>query len=1024
MGLPLQWAPTAPSRGQAIFGVHVRRLSAFICGVAFATLLSACGGGSDAGPGPVVPPANVAPVASAGAAQSVAAGATVSLDGTASTDANADPLTYAWTLSSKPTGSTAVLDSASAAKPTFVADVAGSYVVSLTVNDGKLDSAAASVTITATASNRPPVSNAGRAQSVLVGALVTLDGSASADADGDRLTYAWTLTSRPAGSAALLAGAGSAAPSFTVDVAGSYVATLVVNDGRADSAPAAVGISASVANAPPVADAGPAQSVLRGAVVTLDGARSSDANGDPLTFAWTLTTRPAGSAAVLTAPTSAAPRFTADVAGSYVASLKVNDGQADSAPATVSISASVANAAPVANAGTPRSVQTGTLVVLDGAASSDANGDPLSYAWTLTARPAASTAVLAGATSAAPTFIADAAGSYVATLVVNDGQINSAPATVSVTASTANVAPVANAGSAQNVLAGSTVVLNGAASSDANGDPLTYAWTLSARPAGSSAALAAAGSATPSFTADAAGTYVVSLVVNDGKLNSVPATAIVTASAGNAVPVANAGTAQNVAAGAVVTLDGSASSDANGDALTYAWTFASRPNGSAAALAGATTAAPTFTADLAGTYVASLVVNDGKASSGAATVTVTARAPQSGLPVEELMTTASFGDVEFDWARDGVYCGSCNFGAGNARFNWVDRSNRLWVSNIDPDTGAIVPPDGRGVLVDTLAAYFSDYGNGPEWAFSALGSQLVYSRYNSAAAAAAVDDNNVGIGLAKMVNGSWTSGFLDGVLQRNSPAPSQTVTDAAPSMAYASSTSLDFYWRTLGNPPSAEVKTPIKTVGLSVRWLPGTKQFVYAEGVKDPIDGNTYQQVFFYDTAVNVPQQLTPNDQKQKRGAFMFAAPEFGGDQVFFTVADRTELQVYRKLPDGSGGMSWQVVNRITSPDSGAPYIASPEPFTYNGRTWIFLILSSSKAASDITVPTKLAVTGIDPAQPSIRLLQDDTSPVRLRQDPEYFITSRGAYIYYSRAIPGTATSGPINDGYYRVDTGLGPPRP
>ena len=80
--------------------------------------------------------------------------------------------------------------------------------------------------------------------------------------------------------------------------------------------------------------------------------------------------------------------------------------------------------------------------------------------------------------------------------------------------------------------------------------------------------------------------------------------------------------------------------------------------------------------------------------------------------------------------------------------------------------------------------------------------------------------------------------------------------------------------------------------------------------------------------------------------------------------------------------------------------------------------------ASDVTIPTVLAVTGIDPAVPNIRMLQDEASAVRLRQDPEYFITSQGAYIYYSRAIPGTATTGPIHDGYYRVNTGLGVPKP
>jgi hypothetical protein len=96
-------------------------------------------------------------------------------------------------------------------------------------------------------------------------------------------------------------------------------------------------------------------------------------------------------------------------------------------------------------------------------------------------------------------------------------------------------------------------------------------------------------------------------------------------------PAANAGIAQTVATGSVVTLDGSASSDPNGDPLTYTWTLTSKPAGSAAALSAATSAKPAFTADVAGTYVVSLTVNDGKVSSTEATVSIAAAAQSLAL---------------------------------------------------------------------------------------------------------------------------------------------------------------------------------------------------------------------------------------------------------------------------------------------------------------------------------------------------------------------------------------------------------
>lgn len=94
----------------------------------------------------------------------------------------------------------------------------------------------------------------------------------------------------------------------------------------------------------------------------------------------------------------------------------------------------------------------------------------------------------------------------------------------------------------------------------------------------------------------------------------------------NVLPIANAGASQNVLVASTVTLDGNTSSDANGDTLTYSWQFLSRPQGSTATLAAATTAKPTFTADVAGTYQISLVVNDGKANSAATTTSVIASA--------------------------------------------------------------------------------------------------------------------------------------------------------------------------------------------------------------------------------------------------------------------------------------------------------------------------------------------------------------------------------------------------------------
>lgn len=92
------------------------------------------------------------------------------------------------------------------------------------------------------------------------------------------------------------------------------------------------------------------------------------------------------------------------------------------------------NNAPIANAGANQSgVPMPWKVVLDGSRSSDPDGDKLSYKWTLTSQPANSKATLSLDFLANPSFIPDKEGTYIASLVVNDGLLSSQPATVSIT---------------------------------------------------------------------------------------------------------------------------------------------------------------------------------------------------------------------------------------------------------------------------------------------------------------------------------------------------------------------------------------------------------------------------------------------------------------------------------------------------------------------------------------------------------------------------------------------------------------
>lgn len=386
----------------------------------------------------------------------------------------------------------------------------------------------------------------------------------------------------------------------------------------------------------------------------------------------------------------------------------------------------------------------------------------------------------------------------------------------------------------------------------------------------------------------------------------------------------------------------------------------------------------------------------------------------STLP-EYRVSAADIIDFEFDSARDGVYCPTCNGGDGNARFAFTDRDYNLWVGYVDFQAGNFYPEDGKGVLVDTRAAFATDLGNGPEWMFSAKGSDIVYTKYFPGRK---INTFTASVAIASMVDGSWISGIIRNGIKKQSPAATLGIDDLAPRINYQDYAKKKLFWRTVADPNSEEL-LPIseQTGGGSRRWVSGTHKIIYSGGVAPDENDIVYQQVFLYDTDTKELKQLT-FDKTFKWGAFMWLAPEFDNEYVFFTVTDRTSISIYRNLIDEHGVLRWTAVNVISMPAT-MPYVWSPEPFVYNGRSYIFFQLSSNSKANDMSVPTQIAMTGIDPLHPSFRMLTNDSENRRVRMDPEYFITANGPYIYYNRYIPSTDDRKVINDGVWRVDTKL-----
>lgn len=289
---------------------------------------------------------NQRPVANAGPDQQVEVPARVRLDGSASSDPENDPMSYQWRFVSQPAGSAAVLETPMEPTASFIADQAGVYEVELLVRDH--DSAtgisdAVRITAIAPATNRPPIANAGSNQQVELDTRVVLDGSASSDPESDPISYEWGFIRRPSGSAAVLETPTESRAAFVPDQVGDYEVELQVrDDSHPFGEPGSVRITAEIrgsTNQRPIANAGADQTVIVGAVVTLNGSASNDPDGNVVRYEWAFISQPINSQTALANATGAVASFEAHFEGTYEIQLRVYDSFEGSAPDTIRITA-------------------------------------------------------------------------------------------------------------------------------------------------------------------------------------------------------------------------------------------------------------------------------------------------------------------------------------------------------------------------------------------------------------------------------------------------------------------------------------------------------------------------------------------------------------------------------------------------------------------------------------------------------------------------------------------------------------
>lgn len=400
------------------------------------------------------------------------------------------------------------------------------------------------------------------------------------------------------GPAVTLKGADTASPSFVARTAGTYVLEGVASCGQASavvkSAPARVAVA--ISNLAPVADAGRVTVVAPGELVELSAARSSDVNGDALTFAWE---QSAGPAAALTAKDA---KLVVRPMGAGYQTFKVAAKDARGAVGVAEVPVIVVE--PPAVVPTAMAVST----VLVGQVGVPVQLEVVSqggtaFSWEQVSGPLASGLDPA---AAAPTFVPTAAGRHVFRATAWNGELRSAPELVQVYVGEAGVAlPQAVATAPAKGAVNAVIALDGTASQAAAGGALGYRWRQVGGPA---AGLTEADKASATVVAFTPGYYEFELTVAEGASVGVPArVGVEVTAAGKALPVAVAKAQGTALVGELVLLDGSGSTGA----ARFRWTQVAGPW---VALKAAV-ASPTFVAPAAGQYVFELEVDDGVARS-------------------------------------------------------------------------------------------------------------------------------------------------------------------------------------------------------------------------------------------------------------------------------------------------------------------------------------------------------------------------------------------------------------------------
>ncbi|HEY7611733.1 MAG TPA: PKD domain-containing protein [Gemmatimonadales bacterium] len=524
---------------------------------------------------------NVAPTAAAGTDYSGQEGSAIQLNGSANDPGdNDDPhLTYQWTAITTgiDAGGACTFDDATKKNAKVTCTDDGAFQVRLVATDDDGGTSTPSDG-TLTVGNAGPVASAGPDYTGVEGSPVQLQGSVTDAGSNDTHTWLWKYVSGTGfdegGTCSFSPNAAAEDPTVTCTDDGVVQLTLKVTDD--DGAASEDQATLTLANAEPVANAGPDYTGSEGTPVQLNGSVTDAGSNDTHTWSWKFVAGSgvdAGATCSFSNATLEDPTITCTDDGVVELTLEVtdDDGDDDDDKALLTLS----NVAPVANAGGPyTNGAEGVAYTLAGSATDKGANDVISYKWTadVSALDASAGCSFDNDTKKNAEITCTDDGVVTLTLKAtdDDGGFTNNQTTLTL----ANADPVADAGDDYDGSEGTPVQLDGSVTDAGSNDTHTWSWKYVAGTgvdAGATCSFSNESLEDPTITCTDDGVVELTLTVTDDDGGEGTDQALLTLA--NVAPVANAGGPYTGGVeGTAFTLAGSATDKGANDQISYKWT--------------------------------------------------------------------------------------------------------------------------------------------------------------------------------------------------------------------------------------------------------------------------------------------------------------------------------------------------------------------------------------------------------------------------------------------------------------------